>query len=141
VLGPDPLDVAVTDELLRGRALAAAGADLPWVLELPGSAARDWAELTCRRLGFEPDVRFQSDDLLVHLSLIRSGRAAGMLPALLLAGEDTGLRRMATGSSRMLLTLVRVGTEARPAIRRVREALVDAFRSADPAAPLPGRAH
>lgn len=140
VLGPDPLDVAVTDELLRGRALAAAGADLPWVLELPGSAAREWAELTCRRLGFEPDVRFQSDDLLVHLALIRGGRAAGMLPSLLLAGEDTGLRRMATGSSRLLLTLVRDGTEGRPAIRRVRDALDQAFRTADPAVPLPGRA-
>lgn len=140
-LGRDPLDVAVTDGLLRGRALAAAGADLPWVLEMPGSAAREWAELTCRRLGFEPDVRFQSDDLLVHLSLIRSGLAAGMLPGLLLAHEDGELRRMATGSSRLLLSLVRAGTERRPAVRRVREALGQAFGTADPALTLPGPAH
>jgi hypothetical protein len=76
-LGVDPLFVAVAERLSRGRALAVAGARIPWVMEGQGSAAREWAEQTCRQLGLEPDVRYDSDNLLVHLQLIEHGRAAG----------------------------------------------------------------
>ena len=89
-LGVDPLFVVVNEALTQGRALAVAGGRIPWVMEARGSAAREWAELTCRRLGFEPDVRYESDDLLVHLELIEKGRAAGLLPALLVARSARG---------------------------------------------------
>lgn len=140
-LGVDPLFVVVVEELIQGRVLAVAGGRIPWVMEARGSAAREWAELTCRRLGFEPDVRYESDDLLVHLELIEHGRAAGLLPALLAARGAPGLVRTPTGSARSLLTLVRAGSERSPAVRVVRDALLEALRSVDPAPSVPGHRH
>jgi DNA-binding transcriptional LysR family regulator len=132
-LGVDPLSVMVDERLTQGRALAVAGGRIPWVMECRGSAAREWAELTCRRLGFEPDVRYESDDLLVHLELIEHGRAAGLLPALLAGRSAPGLQRTPTGSARTLLTLTRSGSERSPAVRAVRDALLTALRSVNSA--------
>lgn len=136
-LGDDPLSAVVAESLLDGRALTAVGGRLPWVMEARGSAAREWAELTCRRLGFEPDVRYESDDLLVHLELIQRGLAAGMLPALLAARAGEGLRWLPTGAARTVLTLTRRGSERLPAIRRVRSELRAAFRTANQAVMVP----
>jgi DNA-binding transcriptional LysR family regulator len=137
-LGQDPLFVVVREALLRGRALDVAGGQIPWVMEARGSAAREWAELTCRRLGFEPDVRYESDDLLVHLELIERGRAGGLLPALVAARGAPELWSAPTGSARTLLTLTRSGSERTPAIRVVRDSLLTALRTIDPAPSLPG---
>ncbi|HET6560859.1 MAG TPA: LysR family transcriptional regulator [Marmoricola sp.] len=137
-LGVDPLSVVVAERLSRGRALAVAGARIPWVMEGRGSAAREWAEQTCRRLGFEPDVRYESDDLLVHLELIEQGRAAGLLPALVTARGTPGLQCTATGAARTLLTLARSGSERHPAVRVVRSSLQAALQLVDPARTMPG---
>ena len=42
-----------------------------------GTASREWAEQLCRDAGFEPDVRFETADLMAHIRLIRSGNAVG----------------------------------------------------------------
>ena len=136
-LGHEPLSAVVAESLLKGRALTAEGSRLPWVMESQGSAAREWAELTCRRMGFEPDVRYESDDLLVHLELIQRGLAAGMLPALVAGRARDGLRWLPTDSARTLLSLSRSGTERSPAVRRVRHELREAFRRENPALSLP----
>jgi DNA-binding transcriptional LysR family regulator len=136
-LGVDPLYVVLDESLAKGRSLAAAGGRIPWVMEVQGSAAREWAEQTCRRLGFEPDVRYESDDLLVHLELIQHGRAAGMLPALVASRGARQLQRTPTGSARSLLTLSRSGTERNPGLRVVRNSLQTALRHLDPARSLP----
>ncbi|MGK5642950.1 LysR substrate-binding domain-containing protein, partial [Streptomyces sp. URMC 126] len=57
-------------------------ADHPWVMEPEGTAARRWATALCREAGFEPDVRFESSDLLLHLRLVEEGHAAAFLPDL-----------------------------------------------------------
>lgn len=139
--GAEPLFVVVSEALLAGRGLAAAGGRIPWVMESRGSASREWAELTCRAMGFEPDVRYQSDDLLVHSELIREGCAAGLLPALVARRGGADLLRIRTGSARTLLTLCRRGSERLPAVRVVHEALRGALLSHDSAAPLPGEDH
>jgi molybdate transport repressor ModE-like protein len=138
-LGEDPLFVVVDESLLAGHALSVAGGQVPWVMESLGSAPREWAELTCRRMGFEPDVRYQSDDLLVHLELIQTGLAAGMLPAILAERARPDLRWLSTGSARTLLTLTRRGTERLPALRVVRAGLRAAVRHVDAAALVPDR--
>jgi DNA-binding transcriptional LysR family regulator len=140
-LGIDPLFVVADKGLTQDRALAVVGGRVPWVMEARGSAAREWGELTCRRLGFEPDVRYESDDLLVHLELIEHGRAAGLLPALLAARGAPGLQLTPTGSARTLLTLTRAGNENSPAVRAVRDSLLAALRSVDPARLLPDHPH
>ena len=140
-LGEDPLFIVVHEKLNRGRSLSVGGGRIPWVMEARGSAAREWAELTCRRFGFEPDVRYESDDLLVHLELIERGRAAGLLPALVAARGAPELQRTPTGSARTLLTLTRAGTEDNPTVRVVRDFLLAALRTVDSARLVPGHPH
>ncbi|WP_326715146.1 LysR substrate-binding domain-containing protein [Streptomyces sp. NBC_01474] len=135
-LGHDPLSAVVAESLLEGRALSVEGGRIPWVMEARGSASREWAELTCRRMGFEPDVRYESDDLLVHLELIQRGLAAGMLPAIVAARARDDLRWLPTGAARTLLTLTRIGTERLPSLRLVRGELRSAFRALHSAVPV-----
>ncbi|UQA98104.1 LysR substrate-binding domain-containing protein [Streptomyces halobius] len=58
----------------------------PWVMEPAGTASRRWATTVCRPAGFEPDVRFESPDLLVRLRLVEEGQAAALLPGLSWSG-------------------------------------------------------
>ncbi|MFF2479192.1 LysR family transcriptional regulator [Streptomyces sp. NPDC058066] len=136
-LGRDPLSAVVAESLLEGRVLSVEGGRIPWVMESRGSASREWAELTCRRMGFEPDVRYESDDLLVHLELIQRGLAAGMLPAIVADRARDDLRWQPTGAARILLTLTRRGTERLPSLRLVRRELRSAFRTLHSAVPMP----
>jgi hypothetical protein len=41
---------------------------------------REWATAVCRQAGFEPEVRYTSTDLQIHLRLVESGLAAALLP-------------------------------------------------------------
>ncbi|MGH1554349.1 LysR substrate-binding domain-containing protein [Streptomyces sp. L7] len=85
---PVDRDAGPMDEL---RALA----DHPWVMEPEGSPARHWATALCRTAGFEPDVRFESADLVLHLRLAELGHAAALLPDLAWNGAPAH-RRAAT---------------------------------------------
>ncbi|ARX84490.1 MULTISPECIES: LysR substrate-binding domain-containing protein [Streptomyces] len=115
-----------------GAALRAL-ADLPWVLEPEGSAARRWATTVCRAAGFEPDVRFESPDLLLHVRLVERGHAVALLPDLVWGGAapTVALRGLPRGQRvRTLFTVVRRGRGRHPAVAAVRGALRDAARSA-----------
>ena len=78
-----------------GRSPLAAHPPDPWVLEPEGTASREWAEQLCRQAGFEPDVRFETADLMAHIRLIRSGNAVGLLPDLVWAGEAATVQLVA----------------------------------------------
>ncbi len=58
-------------------------ATVAWVMEPPGSASRQWLEHLCRTAGFEPDVRFETDDLEAHIALAEAGNAVVVLPDLM----------------------------------------------------------
>jgi len=132
ILLRDPLDIVVATSLLDGRDLARAGGGLPWALEPAGAASREWAVQHCRGLGFTPTVQYESWDLELLLLLVRRGAAASILPRMVLpaarAGEE--LRRVDTGWSRTVVSLVRRGRELDPTVRAVREDLHAAFRTA-----------
>lgn len=49
--------------------------DIPWIMEPKGNAARAWAVAVCREADVEPDVRYESNDLLVHVRLVEAGYA------------------------------------------------------------------
>ena len=55
-------------------------------MEPADTASRHWAMQLCRSAGFEPDVRFETADLIAHIRLIESGNAVGILPDLVWAG-------------------------------------------------------
>ncbi|RZU66836.1 DNA-binding transcriptional LysR family regulator [Microterricola gilva] len=116
------------------RTLAEAAA-LPWVMEPEGTAARAWATQLCRAAGFEPDVRFETADLMAHIRLIRSGNAVGLLPDLVWAGENPTVRLLELPGTphRDVFTSARRSSAERPGVSAVREALARAVAELSPA--------
>ncbi|MDF2575572.1 MAG: LysR family transcriptional regulator, partial [Agromyces sp.] len=108
----------------------AAASDMPWVLEPTGTASREWAEQLCRDAGFEPDVRFETADLMAHIRLIRSGNAVGLLPDLVWAGEEpsVSLVDLPGHPEREVFTSTRRAAAERPAVVACRDALTRAAR-------------
>lgn len=101
-----------------------------WVLEPKGSASRHWAEQQCRLAGFEPDVRYESADLEIHLRLVESGNAVAMLPDLVWSGRAAPGRAItpAGGPERSVFTAARTSGATRPAVVALRSALEAAAR-------------
>jgi DNA-binding transcriptional LysR family regulator len=144
VLGGDAIRLAVAPDgastpaddgyaLLRGVA-----AGQPWVMEPVGTASREWAVQLCRSAGFEPDVRFETADLMAHIRLIRSGNAVGLLPDLVWAGEAPSVRLLDLPQNphRSIFTAARRSSSDRPAVRVCRAALAEAVELvAKPALP------
>jgi DNA-binding transcriptional LysR family regulator len=111
----------------------AALAEAPWACGPPPSAHDKLVQRACRVLGgFSPDVRHRSTDLLVLLTLVRTGHAVTLMPDLVRAEEDSTLavRDLAEGPlTRIVFTAVRAATAERPALAAVRAALREAARS------------
>lgn len=65
-------------------------ADLRWAACQPGTGHHAMHIRVCRQLGgFEPDLRYTSDDFLIQLELVRSTGAGALLPDLVLGdGAD-----------------------------------------------------
>ncbi len=104
-------------------------ATAPWALDPANSAPGRWARATCRDSGFEPDVRFDGVDLLVHLQMVRAGRAVSLVPSLLRAEWAHGVRlvELRGAPSRRLFTLTRSARVSHPAVNAFRDALATAF--------------
>ena len=100
-------------------------ATLPWVMEPTGTASRQWATQLCRSAGFEPDVRFETADLIAHIRLIESGNAVGILPDLVWVGETPTLRLLELPGSpqRTVFSAARSSSARRPGVLAVRDAL------------------
>jgi DNA-binding transcriptional LysR family regulator len=100
-------------------------ADRAWVMEPEGTAARRWALAVCRRAGFEPDVRYQSTDLTLHVSLIEEGHAVGFLPHLTWGtGRPTvALTDLPPPHQRHILVAAREGAHRHPFVDAARTAL------------------
>lgn len=129
-LAADSIRLAVSaDPRARVRAADLPGAaGLPWVLEPLGTVSRSWATQLCRAAGFEPDVRFETADLVTHIRLIASGNAVGLLPALVWAGgrPDVELIRLPGTPHRTIFTSARRAAATSPGVVAVRAALAAA---------------
>lgn len=113
---------------------AASVRTLPWVMEPEGTASRSWAQQLCRHAGFEPDVRFETADLMAHIRLIRSGNAVGLLPDLVWAGEapSVSLHALPGNPQREVFTSARPANASRPGVLAVRTALAEAVAEIAP---------
>jgi DNA-binding transcriptional LysR family regulator len=91
----------------------------PFVLEPPGTAAHEWSMRICRAAGFEPDVRYSSTDLQIHLTLVENGLAAALVPDLsgAVARPGLALRRLPGRPRRQVFAAVRRGAADHPTIR------------------------
>jgi len=126
LLGEDPLRIVLPPS--EAPAPLASLRDRAWVMEPVGTAARQWAVQQCRAAGFEPDVRFEADDLTAHIRLIAAGHAVGMLPDLIWGDEPSGMTLAPLPGSpvREVLTAVRTAGHTE-SVALVRDALADAF--------------
>jgi DNA-binding transcriptional LysR family regulator len=106
-------------------------ADMDWVMEPVGNAARDWAVATCREAGFEPRVRFEFADLLVQARLVETGHAIGLLPDMLWASRQSSVTRvpLQPPRSRKIFTAVRAAGSSDPGLAAIRQALEVIARS------------
>lgn len=98
----------------------------PWVMEPEGTAARHWAMTLCRNVGFEPDVRFETTDLLLHQRLVEENHAAAFLPGPVRSGRPPAVthHQLPLGRcARRILTVVRHGRSRHPAVQACRHAL------------------
>jgi len=95
------------------------------VLEPVGTTAREWATAACRQAGFEPDARYTTTDLQIHLRLVESGLAAALLPDLSGARDrhDVVAHRLHDRPRRQIFTTVRSGAARHPRVQAFTTAL------------------
>jgi DNA-binding transcriptional LysR family regulator len=80
----------------------------------------------CRRLRFEPDIRFSSDDLLVHHRIVQSGHAVAVLPDLLHTASPDRIRLVnvpGEPAARRILTACRRDADHPSRVRECRKTL------------------
>ncbi len=101
-------------------------AERPFVLEPEGTTSRTWSLTECRRAGFEPDVRYASTDLQIHVRLVECGLAAALLPDLCGAHVRPGLRihDLRGQPEREIFWSVRAGAMHHPNVQVFTQALV-----------------
>jgi DNA-binding transcriptional LysR family regulator len=112
-------------------------AEAPWAAGAPGGGMVEMLRRVCNgHGGFEPRIRHQTNELSMLLALVEHGEAVMLLPAIALAGAPEGvIARPVAGADlgRTVFTAARTGSDRRPALAAVR----DALRAA--AAVRPGR--
>ena len=100
-------------------------ASRPFVMEPVGTTAREWATAVCRQAGFEPDDRYTSTDLQIHLRLVEHGLAAALLPDLSGARDryDVVVHRLPGRPHRQIFGTVRRGATSQPRVQAFTAAL------------------
>lgn len=121
----EPL-LLVVPERWRGprRAALAQLAELDWVMPRDDAACGRAVRSACRAAGFEPRVRWTSDDMLVLVRAVAAGHGIAVLPQLSIAMDAAAidvrpLRRPRL--ERRLTAVARSATLSRPAVAAVWE--------------------
>ena len=109
----------------RPRVPMARLADAEWAACQPGTGHREMQIRACRRLGgFEPDLRYASDDFLILLELVRTTGACALLPDLArgYGAPGVAVRAIAEGTIGREVFLLTRATRT-PAVEAVAAAL------------------
>lgn len=115
--------------LRRTDLVSLAGED--WVMPPEDAACGRAVRAACRSAGFEPRVRWETDDMLLLAKAVADGHGVAVLPrrsvAVSAAEVSIGLLRDPV-PTRKLLTVARASGAARPAVAAVLAALAAAAR-------------
>jgi DNA-binding transcriptional LysR family regulator len=140
---PVLIALPLTDPLAgRRRPLRlAALADRAWASGHADTAYGQALLRAARNAGFEPDIRYRSNDVTVFLSLVADGHAVALVPSLSLASPARPLvslhQAVDVHIARRIFTAVRRGDGQRPALRRVRAAIAAGLGEAMTSATAP----
>jgi DNA-binding transcriptional LysR family regulator len=129
-LRSDPLVVTVPADWTGPRRPALLDlADADWVIPPDDAACGVAVRTACRAAGFEPRVRWTSDDMLVLARAVAAGHGVAVLPELSVAADVPGVDVRTLRDPRLerrLTAVVRGAVATRPAITAVLDALADA---------------
>lgn len=121
---PASTAIARQDRARQGKARD----DLPgqsgarWAMEPVGTSSRRWAVARCRAAGFEPQVAFESADVLLHARLVAAGLAVAFLPRLAVP-SDAPYQVRETSCARQIWIARRTGSDTSPALTAVSETI------------------
>ncbi|MCW2495600.1 LysR family transcriptional regulator [Jatrophihabitans sp.] len=107
-------------------------ADADWVMPPDEASCGLAVRSACRAAGFEPRVRWVSDDMLVLVRAVAAGHGVAVLPRLSVADDAAAvqLRRLHEPElTRRLTAVARASTLTRPSVAAVSAALADAARA------------
>jgi molybdate transport repressor ModE-like protein len=112
----------------KARTLAALS-EQHWVMPPLSAACGQAVRFACRAEGFEPVVRWETDDMLLLVRAVAAGHGVAVLPRLAVADQvaDVEIRSLvAPRMRRRLLALTRTSSQERPVVRAVLDGLVKA---------------
>jgi molybdate transport repressor ModE-like protein len=107
-------------------------AEVNWVMPPEDAACGQAVRSACRAAGFEPRVRWVSDDMLVLARAVSAGHGVSVLPRLSVADDAAPVEIRTLREpvlSRRLRVVSRASTLGRPAVAAVSEALAQAARA------------
>jgi DNA-binding transcriptional LysR family regulator len=93
-----------------------------WVMPPPEAACGQAVRTACRSAGFEPDVRWETDDMLLLVRAVAAGHGIAVLPRLAVADDiaDVDIHPVIDPPmSRRLMALTRTSGQDRPVISAV----------------------
>lgn len=98
-----------------------------WVMPPADAACGQAVRTACRAVGFEPRVRWETDDMLLLVRAVAAGHGVSVLPRLAIPGGDVDVRTLRDPVLRRRLSAVARGSAlARPVVATVVEALAAA---------------
>ncbi len=132
-LDVEPL-VVVTAANRPSSGTLAAFATAQWVMPPETAACGRAVRAACRAAGFEPAVRWETDDMLLLIKAVADGHGVAVLPRRSVPRTDANVeiagietRPLRTPAlSRRLLAVARRSVSARPAVARVIDVVHDA---------------
>jgi DNA-binding transcriptional LysR family regulator len=134
----EPLVVVrpATSRPRRAPALAELSA-VPWVMPPDYAACGQAVRSACRAAGFEPDVRWETDDMLLLIRAVAAGHGVAVLPMLSVPGDELSVVTAPLRDphlQRRLMAAARSSALARPVVATALDAVRRAARMASPRA-------
>jgi molybdate transport repressor ModE-like protein len=130
-LGTEPLVVVRPSGSARRRVDLVQLADADWVMPPEDAACGRAVRAACRTAGFEPRVRWETDDMLLLVRAVEHGHGVAVLPRRSVADSaaDVDVRPLREPAmTRRLLAVARASVAARPIVGEVLDALSEACR-------------
>lgn len=131
-LGDEPLVLVHPRGQRVPRSLARLG-EQRWVLPPEDAACGRAVRVACRAAGFEPDVGWETDDMLLLARAVADGHGISLLPRRSVAPDVDGLtlRPVEPGMHRRLVAVTRASVAPRPSVQLVIDALQRAARRSE----------
>jgi DNA-binding transcriptional LysR family regulator len=104
-------------------------ADDDWVMPPDDAACGQAVRAACRAAGFEPRVRWETDDMLLLVRAVAAGYGVAVLPRRSVAVDAAAVRTSALREptlNRRLIAVARSSAMARPVVAAVVDSLVRA---------------